>query len=310
MKKDIKKIVFTMLILLSLMITGCVKNEPSKELNQNDFKIDENVDIDYSFTVGIKDWQGEDLIYDSDYLEVPYVINNEGNQLKGSILVFINGIPQKYSISDDNLLYSHEFDINEKEQKEISLKIKPSIGVEGDMLNINFAFILNPDVVKELNDYRHNHSISQFIGANLQYKKSSDSSNSFTIEHDSEFEEFTEKEKENLYIVNREGIEENRLDSSFSFLCEQNGENVHDYLAIDGNTKIKVAGRSGKYIGYIVYDGNKISQRGFGIETSKDGYTSINIGELDNTKTNFYFLLVPTSTDGFIEQSERFILNK
>ena len=306
MKKNI--IIFNLILTLAL-ISGCVKNDTNEEINKNAIN-EEKTTIDYSFSVGIEGWQGEAFTYNGDFLEIPYFISNDANKLSGSILIFINGVPQMYSVEESELSYTHKIKIKEKEKKVVSLKIKPNIGNRNDSLNINFAFVLNPEVIKDLNKYKHNHSISQFIGATLNFNASSNFQNDIEVTNSNAIEQFSESELKELYVQNQNGVSENKLDSSFVFKIEQNGQSIRDYLATNTDTKIKVAGNTGKYVSYVVYDGDQITKKGIEIETSKDYFTIIDIGEIDTSKTNFYVLLIPKSTDGFIEQSEKYIIKK
>ena len=296
--------VVSLFILYFIILAGCVENKKEEVIDTT--KENNEQILEYAYGSGIKDYNGETITYDSEYLEIPFVYFNEGNALQVGLLVFINGIPQIYSVDDLEFENYHIFDIGEKKTKEITLKIKPNIGKTGDNLNLNFVSVLNPNPVKSLTEYRFNHSLNQPMGTNLEYLI--DSTSSYIETQNVAVKESISKEDMKRYKDESTKPVSNLLDNNVVVEAYQDDTLKNDVLKRDENTKVKVAGYSGDYILYKVYDGINVDPNGIYVSAKKETYDVVDIGELPDDIKNIYFMIVPVDIVHYVEQSQRLMV--
>jgi len=300
------KKIFILSVLCLIILTGCVENkkEESNIIDQIE-KNDEQV-LEYAYGGGIKDYNGETIVYDKEELEIPFHYFNDSNKLQVGLLIFINGIPQMYSADDSDYKEYHIFDIDEKKSKEITLKLKPNIGKKGDNLNLNFVSVLNPVPVNSLVEYRFNHSINQPMGSNLHYFV--DTNNEYIKAQKLAINETISSEDKKRYLNEDVQPQTNTLDDSVVVEVYQDDVLQKDTLETNKLIKVKIAGYSGDYILYKVYDGIKVDPNGIYVSANKDTYDVVEIDTLPDDIKNVYFILVPVDCEHFVVQSERLMV--
>ena len=156
--KFYKKILLS--ILTVCLIAGCSNKKEEQESNSENVSSDmfgegnfSTGSIGHGYTEVI-DNEKKVFKYDGNEIVVPYKVlasENDGNELKVGFYVFINGVPQEYSIkskdskkSNIEKKYLHEFTLKDNTEEEFEFHLKPTIGKAGDQLCIHIGSVFNP----------------------------------------------------------------------------------------------------------------------------------------------------------------------
>ncbi len=135
-----------------------------------------------SFDFGFADVSEEEFTvfpYDKEYLEIPFHLKSErATGHDAGLLVFIDGIPQKYSIKeqpDRKEEIMQFFSLDKTYEQKITLQIKPNRGKKGEKVGIYVCSIVYPSFQpksEEKPSYQYFGQLGQVSPVQLEYKKS------------------------------------------------------------------------------------------------------------------------------------------
>lgn len=308
-----KKSFFALLLLVFLGLTSCVKNDTSDDFDPN-LPNDENVVERYAYGQGFSDDNITEFIYDGNPLVIPYEYENDATEFDTGIVIFINGIIQKYSTDDSNEeKYIHIFHVPKESQVMMNLYVQPNTGNKGDTLNIHIGSIFKADeIVTSLASYGHQHNLSQIIGFPVIYQHDSTNSSVFNFLSASTERKMTDEEKKSYEIVDEATqTTTNALDTEAVIEVMQDGQIVVDTIDLDQEITLRFAGKEANYKGYIFLD-NQIDTDIpiLDVQIKKDTYSEFTLKIDKKDYKNFYIILAPTDINEYLYQSQKLIIGE
>ena len=305
-----KKSFIALLLLVFLGLTSCVKNDTPDDFDPN-LTNDENVLEHYSFGQGFSDDNITEFVYDGNPLVIPYEYKNDATEFNTGIVVFINGIIQKYSTDDSNEeKYVHIFHVPEENQVTINLYVQPNTGNKGDTLNIHIGSIFKADeIIASRASYGHQHNLSQIIGFPIIYQHDSTNSSAFNFLSPNTERKMTDEEKKSYEIVDEATqTTTNALDNGSVIEVIQDGQIIVDTIDLDQEITLRFAGKDASYKGYIFLDSQLDTDVPvLDIQIKKDTYSEFTLKIDKKDYKNFYVILAPTDINEYLYQSQKFI---
>jgi len=259
-----KKKIILAVILMLIFISACGRNniledETNNEISEeNPFEnIEEMTDngwqVDYSYGWGITNYDPEEckITLNDDELLLDIVYNNTGVEFKAGIVIFIDGIAQKYTV-DNQEGYVVPVAVQSGEQEEtetaIQIRLKPQCVKEGREHTMYIGSVLEPEFrVKDIdNTYAHAMKISvqnnwtlyydaEIVETNISTKSSTvpiDKSISDRYIYEEKDGKTTNKLKDmNMVVFEQDGImlDESAIDISRKVLLKSVGGPVEKY---------------------------------------------------------------------------------
>lgn len=311
----------TVLLILSIL-TGLVackeKQNPEDTFSgENPFSSDftNSEDVMFAYGFGIISPAAEETIkYDGEPIEIEYYIDNVGATMSSGMSIFVNGIPQAYRVEDSKEeTYMYITEVPEKTIKRIKISLIPVTGVKGEILNIRFISILNPQIRPNKLEYlfAHTNSMTTFLPRKLQMLKSSPTKNNKTYKTLPPQREMTKEELDKVIYIDSKG---NQVDKFRRFnMSVTDAENHNQSYIVNSNGELNILMQSYggpeekyliiPYINHIEFSSDMFPS----ILSIKSGHNlfeenfSININNIDKTKykikefNTFYILAIPLS---------------
>lgn len=268
------------------------------------------------------------LIYDGMPVQVEYYIDNYAAAMKAGLLVFVNGHLQAYSVGDSDASFMQIQEIQALEKEIFSISFNPVVGNEGDILDVRFLSVLNPDIRPDSLRYIYGstNKMTTFFPRQLeiQYETSNETS---TYPNIAQQRDMTEEEINQVIYVNYNGSTVNKM-TSFHLIV-RNSEDVGETYLLVENEKIAYTlqcygGNATEYILYpfvnnvpvfndeypctvTVEDGTKILDGEYTLDLSMLDHSTYHI-EQYNT---FYIVAVPTdgSADNWPVMSTSYVFS-
>ena len=308
-----KKSFIALLLLVFLGLTSCVKNDAPSDLNPI-LPSDNNVLEHFEFGQGFSNTNIKEFIYDGESIIIPYQFDNKATEFNTGIVVFINGIIQKYSTDDSNEeKYVHIFHIPEESQVTMNLYVQPNTGNKGDTLNIHIGSIFKADeIVTTPASYGHQHSLSQIIGFPIIYQHDSTSNSVFNFLSANTERKMTDEEKDN-YVTIDEATQTttNALDSEAIIEVMQENQIITDTIDLDQQITLRFAGKEASYKGYIFLDSHLDTEAPvLDVQIKKDTYSEFTLKIDKKDYKNFYVILAPTDINEYMYQSNKFFIGE
>jgi len=261
--KRLVKILFALLLLV-----GCSSKSDEDNLDAvdpNTFESEENPVLQSTALFGhnfISQINGEkaEFDYNGSPIEIPYRLESGEDNEKDFTVgfdVYIDGIPQKYSViktncgNEDEKLdksYMHQFTMAKGEVCDFSFVLDPNVGKKGEVLGLYIGTVFNPDYIstKENPAFGNYHKV--FFGAGTPITYHEDVSD--VKKMNANTQEAMEEGKEN---GNGE-TELNNMDSLLLFIVDPQTEEVASTInAKDGVVPIKFTVQGGPTAKYRLY---------------------------------------------------------
>lgn len=322
------------LLLVSFILATCVAC--NKESNtddtfsvenpfSSDFINNENVMFAYGFgTVSPSD--EETIKYNGSPIEIEYYIDNAGATMNSGMSIFLNGIPQEYQVEGSKeKTYMHITEVKEKTIKRIKISFIPVIGVKGEILNIRFISILNPQIRPNKLEYlfAHTNSMTTFLPRKLQMMENSPNDNNSNYNLLPAQREMTKEELNKVIYIDSKGNQINKF-RTFNMFITDAKDHKQSYINNDnGHLNILMQSYGGPeekyliipYINHIEFSSNTFPSI-LSIESGHKIFEEnfqISINNIDRNKykikeyNTFYILAIPLSgnneTDPIISES-------
>lgn len=156
-----------------------------------------------SYKFGLIDFPGN-CTYSGEPIEFDMYYQNGSFEAETGFLIFVNGIPQTYLINDQGeSSVMHKFDLAAGERRVIHISFEPNTGKKGDVVNLQFASILEPSFIADQNEnYGNNHRLLELAPAAL------------TFEADTNGQEFSGYSIEKTELIDQDIIDRYSLTSA------------------------------------------------------------------------------------------------
>lgn len=189
------------------------------EMNENPFDLDElekeGQAVSYAYGFGMVAMDFVDIShrmidYSGGELCLKFGFNNEAADCQVGIVVFIDGIAQKYSMQPkENKTYMQTYELTGIGKQYVDIYLTPEFGLQGDKHYVTFASMLEPLYIPEVAEmgYGYFHNLAVNLPCIINYPVKS-----APIEIDSSEYEVVEKEK-------REGITGKLYQNGEETLC-------------------------------------------------------------------------------------------
>lgn len=300
--------ILTSFLILVILLTGC---QSSKDQATDSDDVAEVFDDNSSlleqadFTYGYADIDGDiKFTYDGEELNIPYYIENVGNtDLVMGLVVFVDGVPQKYAYNaDDSKSYVKNVTIKPQEATNLSIYFTPSTGQQGETKGLYIGVIFNPDYKATVDSpvYGINQRISCLGGISIEFKKSVETVSLKTTEYKSE----NQDEEENEGVDSTFETDSESLDDLLITFTKSDISSV--YYKEDDVFKIpfKMKGGSNCHYKVFAYIDNEVVQINgldyLGVtmnESESFTYELMIDSELVNDSSSFYLIAIPDGDD-------------
>ena len=325
--------------ILLIVLVGCSnqpqKSDDSPKINdegQNPFEMNaENSGVMGSIGHGLvnppldNNNQIIPLTYEGEELEIEYFVNASGKGKNVGFLIYVNGIPQPYKITQAEATYEYMHIFNlEEDNKDIpfTFRFTPVTGKKGDELSVTITSIYNPAFMpdmKETSSYGGYHeALTSSFPLILNENPESIEDQIMSINPYLSNIRFSEEPVTNDLLENHSGLQEITLETlEKNVLTELYFDNTSamkmDHFKIDENGKVnitfKIFGQPGIRYRNIFYINHQplMDDKGvtyFETELSKGEVSVIDV-ELDLDKlqdfNTFYAVSVPINAEDFPE---------
>lgn len=152
---------------IALLLSSCSSISQSQTLSSTEEFIDKNeissilddsetvvmATINHAPVAPTTNSNGDvEFTYNGGILELPYYVSTTGDATNIGFLIFLNGIPQPYSLSEEgSISYCHTINTDPTGEAQIfSFFFSPITGTAGDTLDIQIASIYNPQFQPDL----------------------------------------------------------------------------------------------------------------------------------------------------------------
>lgn len=300
----------------SLVLTACTqthqKTEESQAVQGNPFEESSSETVMYAYGFGLESPDADsNMVYDGSEIEFEYFIDNTGASMSVGMLMFVNGIPQPYSVEgEEGQTYMHIQESPSKQKITVKASFTPITGNKGDTLGVRFLSILNPQIRPEKLEYIYGHTNAMMTFFPRYIEMEEDSGYS-AVEYPrfSAPRQMTEKELEQAIYVDARGNEVNKL-RQFNFFAQRVSNEDLPYLdVIEQSLTVDVqgfGGPAGEYVLIPYINQVPVLNEDFPcvltVEDEKDissREVTIDLSELDaetyqiETFNTFYMIAVP-----------------
>lgn len=190
-----KKPALIISILIVILLSACSGSHiPKEDLPQeNDasslFEKEPQTEKLGAFSFGIKSVNDEKQVYtyEGNPLHIPFNVSGveENSRADFGLIVFVDGLPQPYSILKSNGEQTqeqlmHNFYLKNLEQQEFEIVLTPVTGSKDDRLGIVFATVFNPDFMpkdEKSGGFGIYHSLNATTSQEIYYQTDSPSDN-------------------------------------------------------------------------------------------------------------------------------------
>lgn len=325
----LRSLCFIQILLLFMCLASCGVNDERKNdfTGQNPFSSEtiNNENVMYAYGFGLVSPEADKVIeYADTPIEIEYYIDNVGTTISTGMSMFLNGIPQPYYVEESpEETYMHIQEVPGETIKKVKITFTPVIGRPGDILDLRFISILNPQIKPNKLDYifAHTNAMTTFLPRKLSIVKNSLSNNQYLYQSLPKQRDMTKDELDKVKYVDSRGNEVNKL-RIFNFSIA-NPENPSINYFDSNNFNVIIQGYGGPvenyllipYINHKAYNTKNLP----GILSVEKGdklfeyNISININDIDKNLyeiedyNTFYMIAIPLSessdTDPIISRS-------
>lgn len=306
-----------MLVVLILMTTcGCsIKGSTNSTISSGNNPFSDDVvngeDVQFAYGFGLVSPDiNNNFVYEGNALSAEYFIDNIGNTISTGMLMFVNGIPQKYSVNGGQDTYMHIQEAPAHKKTTVNISFIPVCGKTGDKLSVRFLSILNPHIrpTKLEYTYGHTNAMTTFFPRYIEMKQDAP-----TQATDYPYLEpqrnMTQEEIDQVIYVDRKGNEINRLrgfnltvknyqnydqayltteDYKFTFEVQGYGGYAAEYIIIPFINQMPLTSTDFPSV-MTINEGTKIYEGIFTIDITKLNRNAYRIEEFNT----FYLLAIP-----------------
>lgn len=253
--KNIKRIRF--ILLFVCLLCGCEKSV-EKELplvEENPFNTEEienaGQEVSANYGWGVKNYDPEvrEIPYSDGEIRLGLEFSNSGPNCEVGMMIFIDGIPQKYSNESSGMRsYMNPVNITEKQQ-EFSIYLEPKFTMKGKKHRMFIACIYEPSYRDKTAKagFGNFHKISALLPWHIVCKKSYDEK--LEVSKGNDLSEIPKSIKEEFARRNEDGQERNILDYETKIKYFQDNKMVEGFsINAARDLQIKIfGGETGEY---------------------------------------------------------------
>ena len=254
------------IILCMIFFCACSEQEANedvkmdniqKENGDNKENAGQKEEYSYSFCVNeYIDSNGLNIPYNGEPINMSYTVENDGAEFTGAIIIFVSGVPQKYTVKETNKTgVMVPVDFPSDKETTVEFTFEPSYGSKGEILPITFGCVLESDsrATSATYSFGHAYSIlplaSEFgnLNINVDVKGNAQSTKVETVKMP-----MPQEDIDKYIYTDRHGDAVNKLkDNKIELLV--NGENYIGNVYIGDNvTSLDIRAFGGEATEYVI----------------------------------------------------------
>lgn len=254
--KKILIIVLTLSLIISL--SACQNHSAGNTHGtENPFleSVGDNEEVMFAYGFGLESPKYEEkLVYTGEPIEIEYYINNNGTTMSTGMLMFVNGIPQSYSIAGSSTsTYMHIQEVEENKRAIVRISFTPVCGKAGETVSVRFLSILNPQIRPDQLNYLFGHTnrMTTFMARTIEMQMDADAHNTNFPVLDKP-RDMTQDEIDQVIYVDSKGNSVDKL-GWFHFVARNTKDPSSPYLNIrDQKIEYTLQGYGGPATEYII----------------------------------------------------------
>lgn len=314
----IKRILIIILTLsTALSLSACQNLSISQtQGTENPFSesVGDNEEVMFAYGFGLESPKYEEkIVYTGEPIEIEYYINNNGTTMSTGMLMFVDGIPQSYSIDGGNTsTYMHIQEVEENKRAIVRISFVPICGKAGETVSVRFLSILNPQIHPDQLNYLFGHTnrMTTFMARTIDMQINAVAHNTKFPSLDKQ-RDMTQEEIDQVIYVDSKGNSVDKL-GWFHFVARNTKNPSSPYLDIrDHKIEYTLQGYGGPAAEYIIIPYinqtpvlNETYPCLMSIEAGTKVYSqnmTLNLATIDKTEykieqfNTIYFLAIPLS---------------
>lgn len=259
---------------------------------------------------------GTNLIYNGVPVNLEYYINCDDNR-GGSygLILFVNGIPQPYSVEGSREAYIHIQQVEEDKTKNVSVSFVPVTGEKGDNLCVRLALMESPDIrpTKPNFVFGYTNSVIDIWPRFLQMESDVPVPNEIEVASGTAMREMTADEYESVFYLGSADDEVILPDVVTAYIRNADEPDLNYFDIANGSISMKIQVFGGSpaeyylipYINHepllteefprriVIEDGNLLFEETISVDFSSLDIRNYNLEEYNS----LYYLLVPVEKD-------------
>lgn len=247
-----------LLLLIILSISSCKDQSANNtQSTGNPFleSVGNNEEVMFAYGFGLESPKYEKkIVYTGEPIEIEYYINNNGTTMSTGMLMFVNGIPQSYSIAGSSTsTYMHIQEVEENKRAIVRISFVPVCGKAGETVNVRFLSILNPQIRPDQLNYLFGHTnrMTTFMARTIEMQMDADAHNTKFPVLDKQ-RDMTQEEIDQVIYVDSKGNSVDKL-GWFHFVARNTKDPSSPYLNIrDHKIEYTLQGYGGPAAEYII----------------------------------------------------------
>ena len=176
----------------------------------------------------------ETLVYNGEPLQIEYYIDNNGMAMSAGLLMFVNGIPQPYSVDGGNTTtYMYIQPVEENERVSVQVAFVPVWGKADETVSVRFLSILNPQIRPDQLDYifGHTNRMTTFHSRTITMKEDAPEQDIDLAQLEDQ-RDMTQEEIDQVIYIDRKGNSVNKMEW-FHFVARNVQDASLPYLNVD-----------------------------------------------------------------------------
>jgi len=250
----------TIILMLSIILSlsscqGQSANNTQSTENPFAESIGDDEEVMFAYGFGLDSPKYEDkIVFTGEPIEIEYYINNKGAAMSTGMLMFVNGIPQPYSVAGSSTsTYMHIQEVDKDKRVSVSISFVPICGKTGETVSVRFLSILNPQIRPDKLNYLFGHTnrMTTFVARAIEMQIDTDAHNTEFFVLDKQ-RDMTQKEIDQVIYVDTKGNSVNKM-KQFHFIARNTEDTSLPYLNVrDQKIEYTLQGYGGPAAEYLI----------------------------------------------------------
>lgn len=168
--------IFMLLAFVGCQEEGGIDSSSVYISDENPFSSDilSGEEVMFSYGFGLVSPEADtNMVYDGKPVQAECFVDNVGAAMSVGILIFVDGVPQPYKVSDNAESYMHIQEAPAAQKTSFSFSFTPVYGKKGQSMSVRFLSILNPQLRPDKPTYLFGHTgaMTTFFPRTLEIKQ-------------------------------------------------------------------------------------------------------------------------------------------